>query len=430
MRLELEIIRIHDIQIHTKTYAHDHILYVDHRDLEELILQDKRIKSVEIHVVCPGDRVRVVNLLDVVEPRCKVDPLDTDFPGLIGRFRIAGTGRTRSLKGLTVLVSNPVTRRHYSGVLDMSGRCARLSRYGKMKHVSVIPYPANDVAERDFENAVKVAGLKAAIYLARAAENHSVDEVEVYELDIPYIRGQSDLPRVAYYYQLYSPQHDHHGIPDPCLYGFPAVNMFPTLLHPNEVLDGAVVAPYTLRALDTYSVQNHAVIKELYRRHGKELIFAGMVCGAANMEPRARSREAIQAANLVKNVLGAHGLVLTKVQGGMPHVDLTLVAEECEKLGIKTATYAEAFVTSGTLAESMLLSSETLDLVIVIGTMMERLELPLEAERILGGSPNAKIISSGSVDQRANDPVIQVEEFIIPGIHDHLGGANIKLAEY
>jgi hypothetical protein len=37
------------------------------------------LKSVDIHLVYPGDW-QIVNLMDVVQPRCKIDVQDADFP--------------------------------------------------------------------------------------------------------------------------------------------------------------------------------------------------------------------------------------------------------------------------------------------------------------------------------------------------------------
>jgi sarcosine reductase len=430
VRLEIESIDISDIKSASKTYVENHILYINIKDMKNLILEDNRIKSVDINLVYPGDRVRIVNLLDVIQPRCKLDRSNADFPGFIGKMQIAGSGRTRSLRNITVMVSNPHTKRNYSALLDMCGPVAEVSKYGKMKNISIAPHVAEGVEERDFEDAVKIAGLKVAVYIARNAEVDQVDDVEVFDLDIPNLEKNPELPRVAYYYQLYSPQHDHGGISDPCFYGTDVANLMPTIIHPNEVLDGAIVSPYTLRALDTYSIQNHAVIKELYRLHGKDLIFAGVVCGVANMEPVPRTRKAMMASNLIKNVLGADGVVLTKIQGGMPHVDLALVAEECEKLGVKTAVFVEAFVTSGALKDTLLFKSESVDLLITIGTMMERIQMPLEADRILGGTAESKVISSGPIEQHAGDPLIDVDEFVIAGVLDHLGSTNVTIREY
>jgi hypothetical protein len=430
MRLEIQSIDIHDVQPGSKTYAKNRVLYVNLKELEEILLKDGRIKSVDIHLVYPGDKVRIVNLMDVVQPRCKIDKVEADFPGFIGRLQLAGEGRTRSLRGVGVVVSNPLTNRKYSALLDMSGVAAEISRYAKMRHLHIAPMRSEGIEERDFEDAVKLAGLKAAVYLARGAEGHPVDETEVYELDIPNLDRESKLPRVAYFYQLYSPQHDHIGISDPCFYGTDVRNLTPTIIHPNEVLDGGVVGAHTIRALDTYTIQNHAVIKELYGRHGRDLIFAGVVCGVANMEPVPRKRQAVMASSLVKNVLGADGVILTKIHGGLPHVDLALVAEECEKLGVKTAIFIQPLISYGTLADTLLFNAEAVNLIVTVGATMERIKIPLDAERFLGGTTDTKIYCPDPIVQHAGDPMIDVEQFLIAGVHDHLGGANIVVKEY
>jgi glycine reductase len=430
MRLEIQSIDIQDLQPGSKTYAKDRVLYVNLNELEGILLKDGRFRSVDVHLVYPGDRLRIVNLLDVVQPRCKIDKVEADFPGFIGRLQLAGDGRTRSLRGVGVLVSNPSTNRKYSALLDMSGLAAQLSRYGKMRHIHIAPTMSEGTEERDFEDAVKMAGLKTAVYLARCAEGHPVDEVEVYDLDIPNLDVKSSLPRVAYFYQLYSPQHDHLGISDPCFYGADVRTLTPTIIHPNEVLDGGVVGAHTIRALDTYTIQNHGVIKELYGRHGKDLLFAGVVCGVANLEPVPRKRQAVMASNLVKNVLGADGVILTKIHGGLPHVDLALVAEECEKLGVKTAIFIQPLISFGTLADTLLFNAEAVNLIITVGATMERIKIPLDAERFLGGTADTKIYCPDPILQHAGDPVIDVEQFLIAGVHDHLGAANIIVKEY
>ncbi len=429
MRLEIQNIDIKDIQKGPKTTAENGTLFVNFKELEEEILTDKKIKSVDVDLVYPGERVRIVNLLDVVQPRCKIDRPDADFPGFVGKMQTAGSGRTRSLRGMTLLVSNPETTRKYSGFLDMYDLGGELSRYGTMKHVSIGLHRAEGVEERDYENAVKIAGLRAAAFLARKAEGHPVDEEEIFDLDITAPSVKSDLPRVVYYYQLYSPQHDHKGISDACFYGSDVRNLMPTILHPNEVLDGGVVGAHTIRAIDTYSIQNHGIVKELYRRHGKDLIFAGVVCGVANMEPVTRMRIAMMASGLAKHVLGADGVILTKIHGGMPHVCLAAVGDACEKLGMKTAIFIQPLISDGCLADMLLFNNECLDLIITVGATLERSVLP-RPDKILGGTADTKLFCPDPIIQHAGDPEIVTEQFLIAGVHDHCGSAKVIVKDY
>ena len=121
MRLEIESIDIKNVLAGLETHAQDGVLSVNVPELKGLILKDPRIQSVEIEVVHPGDNVRILNLMDVVQPRCKIDGINADFPGNLGKMQTAGQGRTRSLRGVAVLVSNPCTNRKENGLLDMAG---------------------------------------------------------------------------------------------------------------------------------------------------------------------------------------------------------------------------------------------------------------------------------------------------------------------
>jgi len=163
MKLTIESIDIIDVKSDFQTRVKDATLYINLEELKQHILKDPRIASVDVQIVHPGDRVRIVNLMDVVQPRCKIDGENADFPGFVGRLQIAGNGRTRSLRGVAVLVSNACTKRKYSSFLDMSGVVAEISKYGKMNNVSISPYISEGTKERDFEDAAKIAGLKTAV---------------------------------------------------------------------------------------------------------------------------------------------------------------------------------------------------------------------------------------------------------------------------
>ncbi len=430
MRLEIESIDIGDIRTDSRTYAEKGVLHINPTEFEKLILEDPRIKSVDISLVKPGENVRILNVVDVIQPRCKIDPADADFPGFVGKMQIAGKGKARSLRGVAVVVSSPSSKRKEIGLLDMTGPVAERSPYGKMKNICIAPTIADGIEERDFENAVKVASFKTAIYLARAAEGHPVDEVEVYDLDIPNLERNSNLPRVAYYYQMYTPQFDYLAVSDPCFYGSDIRHLTPTILHPNEVLDGGVVGWNVVKAIDTYSIQNHGIIRELYRHHGKDLNFVGVVGMVANTEPGRRIRSACMAANLVKNVLGADGVILSKVTGGMPHIDLAVAGEECEKLGVKTAIFTQPLTPFGTLGDTILFNAPSLNLIITSTATFERTKIPWKAEKYFGGTAETKIFCPDPIDQCAGDPVIDIEEYLLPGVLDCTGGSKVIVKEY
>ncbi|MDD4802245.1 MAG: glycine/sarcosine/betaine reductase component B subunit [Syntrophomonas sp.] len=428
MRLEIESIEIKDVQAGAKTYTKDGVLFINLEELRELILKDSRIKSVDINIVYPGEKIRILNVQDVVQPRCKIGKDDADFPGFINKMQIAGSGRTRSLLGTAVVVSNPSTNRVESGLLDMSGPMAELSPYGKMKNVSIAPYAAEGVGERDFENAVKNAGFLTAVYMARGAEGLPASEVEVFESDLTEC-AKSDLPRVALYYQTYSPQFDYLAVSDKIVYGNNISFNMPIIVHPNEVLDGGFVGWNALKGIDSYCIQNHGVVKELYKHHGKDLNFVGVVAATANMDADSRERGACMSAHLIKNVLGADAAILQKILGGMPHVDISSTGIECEKLGIKTCVYTTPLTSAGTLGDTILFNDERLDLITISGNQFEKTKIHFQAEKFLGGTAETQLYGQG-IKQYAGDSVIDIEQYLLAGVHDLTGNRNIIVNEY
>src|SRR5262249_56434053 len=117
------------------------------------------------------------------------------------------------------------------------------------------------------------ANWKAAIYLARAPTALTPPTVETYELQ----PVAPDLPRVVYIDQL----HQQGLLAQSFLYGKHTQGLEPTVLHPNEMLDGALVNGnyrFPGRAV-TYAHSTNFMVRELYRRHGDDLNFLGVVIG-------------------------------------------------------------------------------------------------------------------------------------------------------
>jgi glycine reductase len=167
---------------------------------------------------------------------------------------------------------------------------------------------------------------------------------------------------------------------EPLLYGDNCRHLLPTILHPNEVLDGAVLRSYTYLNMETYSIQNNGVILDLYDRHGRDLNFVGVVVYVANQLAEERQRATLMASNLVRYTLGANGAVFTKSGGGAPNVDMALIAERCEELGIKTALIL--WETAGPDAgdeDATLFNAPSLDAIVSIGASQLTLDLgPVE----------------------------------------------------
>jgi glycine reductase len=275
-------------------------------------------------------------------------------------------------------------------VIDMSGPAALLSPFAGTHNVVISARPASSAGRSEYLAAVRLAGLRAAVYLARAARGVDPDRVEVFDLPSP-TRVPAELghlPRVAYVFQIHSHQRPT-GVDEGILYGDPVRRMLPTIVHPNEVLDGAVVRGFMGRAATTWAIQNHPVIRELYAQHGRALWFAGVVLTVAQATEPERVRSAAMAAGLVADVLGADGAVFTKIGGGAPHVDMAQAAAHCEALGVKTTLIVEDMSTDGSEEGMLLFNFPGLDALVNVGSAQEKVTLPAMA-RIIGAEDPAR----------------------------------------
>jgi glycine reductase len=142
------------------------------------------------------------------------------------------------------------------------------------------------------------------------------------------------LPRVAYLFQVYCTSFP--PIPgEPILYGDNLRKLTPTLIHPNEVLDGAILNPYQGMGIETYQIQNNPVILALYAEHGKTLCFCGVILTVSQYTEPERLRSAHMAAHLARHVLGADGVIITRSSSGAPDIDVAQTAGCLDALGVK-----------------------------------------------------------------------------------------------
>ncbi len=345
MRLEMASYHVKDVQWSDRTGYEDGILYVDQEALRRLVMEDGDFSAVDIEIVRPGEAVRLIHVIDVVEPRCKAEGGST-FPGLLGPVKTVGEGRTYRLAGMSIVsVSEPVageTTYWSEAVMDMAGPGAEVSPLSSAIALvlNLTPHreylradgPAAEVynvmqgsilAQR-YNRQVRIAQLKAAAYLAKAAATTAPEDIKVYALAPPSQR----LPRVVYLFQV-----------RPLIYGDSFDKLLPTLLHPNEVLDGALVG---IRKGDassrevTYFYQNPSVITSLYERDGEDLEFVGVVLfPTMTSDMDAKERVAEYTAKLMR-MLRIDGVCASSGGGGNPWIEFMLCCQKCERAGIKT----------------------------------------------------------------------------------------------
>jgi len=342
VRLELNIMNIKDIKFGEKTEISRGVLYINRSELQGILHQDKRLNRVDMELAHPGESCRILQVCDVIEPRAKISDGE-DFPGALGRQETAGSGKTSVLRGAAIVLNTqvethllPEAEDASGNIIDMSGPAAEITPYAKTHNIVLVSYAADGVSHESYTHALKIAGLKTAVYLAKAGKDLTPDDAEVYELPpiTEIAKGIEHLPKVAYIFQVYCTSYPAMAS-EPILYGDNITRLLPTVLHPNEILDGAIVNTYHGRGTETYVFQNHPVIKDLYRRHGKDLCFVGIVATVSRYQEPARERSVAMASNIAKSILGANGVIITKSSSGAPDVDASQIAQKCEDQGVK-----------------------------------------------------------------------------------------------
>jgi glycine reductase complex component B subunit alpha and beta len=329
MRLDLGFVDIRDVRFGPHTAVENNVLSIDREELTSLLEQEPLFNDVQVELAHPGESCRIIRVLDVLEPRFRLN--GPNFPGALEPMGLVGDGHTRALKNVLVVETSESEARARS-IIDMTGPATAYSPFGDMHNVVLLPSPIRGADRNEFRLAVKKAGLKTSVYLAAAAKDMAPDETQSYELpQVAFNKGPHELPRVAYIFPMHSHQHPTQQN-ETVFYGSNIQGFMPTIVHPNEILDGALMFSYSAF---TYFAQNHPVIQELYRRHRSDLWFAGVVLTVAPVTIEEKERNAYLAARLAKESLAADGVIATKIGGGAVDTDLMMIYSRAEEMGMK-----------------------------------------------------------------------------------------------
>ena len=424
MALKLVAHPTKELRFGKRTQLEGTTLVVDHEALRRLVLEDTVFESVYFEIVRPGENCRAGPVFDIVEPRAKAPGGSPDWPGILGAPETAGRGTTHVLEGAAVTFlreQSPGESRGATGyVLEMSGAAALGSPYAALHHLIIVPHTKADVPMHVRHKAYRSAQLKAAVELARAGFKAAPGQSE--EFDILASDGRANLPRVAYIGQIFSRQRRPEP-GEPILYGADTDGMLPTLLHPNEWLDGALVPSYhtSLGGAETYFYQNNPVITELYRCHrAGELNFCGTVATIASGENFDRERNTRFAANLVKWSLKADAAVLTKFGGGVPHTDLSETARLLELDGVKTAVQVTDLARDHRVESALLFNFPEVDAIVCIGGNSTHWRLP-PVERVIAANSGLADLLAGPFDIDAHNVI---------GVANQQGASHLRSMVY
>lgn len=424
MRLELHKLHVKSLQFGERTNFSNGVLTVNKSELLNLISEDPLLgKNLSIELAVPGEKVRIMPVKDVIEPRWKIEGNGQVFPGMLSGVESVGSGKTLVLTGAAVVTSGKLVR-FQEGIIDMSGPGAEYTPYSKTCNVVLILEPSDpEMDKHDYEQACRMAGLKAAAYLAKSCADVKADEVEAFEHST--MDNTPGLPRVGYLYMLQSQGLLH----DTYLYGVDMKKILPTLLSPLEVMDGAITSGNCVSACDknsTYSHQNNQVIANMLKRNGKDFNFVTCIVTNENVTLADKKRSSDYAIKLAA-MLGLEGLVITEEGFGNPDADLIMNCWKAERLGIKTTLLTDEYAGRDGASQSLADSCPEGNACVTAGNANEVITLP-PMEKVFGFANEANVIAGGWDGSLAGDGSITVELQAITGATSELG--YTKLGAY
>ena len=420
MKLELHKVKVTGVQWGKVTELKNGALTVNKEELLAKVAGDERLASVDADLARPGEKVRIVPVKDVVEPRCKLEGKSEVFPGFIGDVETVGMGKTLVLDGAAVVTCGKIVG-FQEGIVDMSGPGAQYTPFSKTNNVVLIFTPAEGLERRDYEEAGRLAGFKAAYYLASAVKNSvKADVVETFEFPplAQALAAHPGLPKVAYLYMLQTQGLLH----DTYVYGVDAKRIIPTLICPTEIMDGAIVSGNCVSACDknsTYSHLNNPVIRALYERHGKDYNFVGCIITNENVTLADKQRSSSYAVNLLK-MLGVEAAVISEEGFGNPDADLVLNCVKAERAGIKTVLVTDEFAGANGASQSLADSCQEGTAVVTGGNANMTIVLP-PMDKVIGDIGQADVIAGGFFGSRREDGSLEVEIQSILGATNELG---------
>jgi glycine reductase complex component B subunit alpha and beta len=337
--LEVGVFPLQRLVFASQTQYQNGTLGINRAALLSAIAEPRVIADIEIHLAHPGESCRIVHVLDAVPLMVKVEGRSTVFPGFFGPAIPAGDGRNHRLRGAAVLVCgtfpDPTSGALSPAevIIDMSGPAAPYCAFSDTANIVLVCHPAPRVSNAEFDAALHRAKLKAAVYLARVTAAIEPPELERYQLTAV----DPALPRVVYVDLL----HQQGLMAQTFLYAMHTQGLEPTILHPNEMLDGALVngnyrAPG--RGITAAHCDN-SIVRELYSRHGDDLHFLGVVVGRGWQDTQfLKERQGWMMARVAR-LMGAQIAIVSADMsgtGGNNTIDFMQTIKACEHMGLRT----------------------------------------------------------------------------------------------
>lgn len=427
MKLEVGKINIKAVVLDDEEKIEGSTLHINKQNIIDLVLADDRLADCDIEIAKPGDSTRITPVKDVIEPRCKVDSESGIFPGVINKVNLVGSGRTHVLKGCGVMTVGKIVG-FQEGIVDMQGPGAELTPFSKLIEICLKLKPKDGLDPHQYEEAARLAGLKSADYIGKLGEKVEPDEVETFETLplLEQIGKYPHLPKVGYVYMLQSQGLLH----DSYVYGADAKHLVPTTMYPTEMMDGAIISGNCVSACDkntTYHHLNNPVISDLYKQHGKEINFVGVIITNETVYLQDKVRSSDFVAKLAE-YMGLDGVIISQEGFGNPDTDLIMNCKKIEEKGIKTVVVTDEYAGRDGASQSLADADKRADAAVTGGNANEVITLP-KLDKVIGQLDYVDDIAGGFDGSLHEDGTIKVEIQAITGATNELGFNKMSAQE-
>lgn len=387
MKLEIGNFHVKDIVFGDKLSFKDGVLTINKDEALNFIREDDRITEAELYIAKPGDKIRMTPVKEAIEPRVRLDGKGL-FPGYTSELRQSGEGTLHALKNCSVLVVGKHWGGFQDGLIDMSGPGQKLTYFGGINNI-VLVADTNEEFERHeqqkMNDALRRAGHKLAEFIGQCVKDLTPEDKDVYETTPITKRSKeiNDLPSVVAVLQPQS-QMEAMGYND-LIYGWDMNRYLPTLMSPQEILDGALVSGSFMPCSSkwsTYDFQNFPILRELMAQDGKDYNFLGVIMANLNVAMDQKER-VIQMIVQQATELGADFALVTEEGYGNPDADYVGAIAALETAGIKVVGVANECTGRDGASQPLVTLDEKLVAMVSTGNVSELIELP-PMETVLG----------------------------------------------
>lgn len=430
--LELAEYRVREIRLGSETRYSSGVLEVNVEGLAVSAREDPRVRSASFDVVYPGEKTRVTGIRDVVEPRVKTRGAGQVFPGILGPVAPVGEGRTHRLSGMGLVTTAAYegtvrtgTTAQRSAILDMWGPGATMTPFASLANLVMTLDLEEGLPAYEAHQAIQRAEFSVALRLAETTTDLKPDDIEVHDPNV----GGENLPCAVVIIGVFTEPHNRPS--NVAYYGFPIQESLSTVIHPNELADGAIT-PSTIRTVSyhpiTWNWQNQPLALGLLR--DKRYRFGGVILQRIGFETSQEKEVAAHNAVRVAASLGADAALLTRTGSGNAFIEVMLTVRGCEEKGIKTVLVTYEYGGKDGADAPLLYYEEAANAVISTGNRDTVVELPA-ANRVVGAYDRLQLINyPGAPYVAAGEPLTLEARDVVAGGIDIWGGSDYFCRPY